>query len=90
MSACSSAADRYGRRFSVGAIVRLVGPGGYGRPVKVVSIWKQGANGTQIQTDPSPSETYPHHFQARASNVTLDDRPGTIGAQSNPRDEEDG
>ncbi len=66
---CASARDCNGRRFGVGATVRLLGP--LGRAVRVVKMWKQGYDGTQVQTEPSPSEEYPHHFQERASNLEL-------------------
>jgi len=35
--------------------------------VRVVSIHRQGADGTILTTNPAPDVQYPHHFGCRAS-----------------------
>jgi hypothetical protein len=62
-----------GKRLTVGDTILYIG---YGeeilqepRPVQIVDIHRQGADGTILTTDLPPKPEYPHHYSCRASVV---------------------
>lgn len=61
---CKSATIKSGRRVKVGDAVRSI----HGVDCVITGIWKQGADGTILETSPSPNPDYPHHNSGRASD----------------------
>jgi hypothetical protein len=60
-----SAKDQHGTKIVRGDIISLI-PDVH---VTVVDIWRQGADGTILRTDPAPDPEFGHHFSCRASRV---------------------
>ena len=60
-----TARGRDGGMIRVGDSVSLVD----GTIVRVVEMWRQGANGTIVRTDAAPDPEYPDHHQAAARDM---------------------